>query len=180
MTEEKSKSIWNIHRRIYDWTIKQAHRKHAEKFLFFHAFAESSFFPIPPDITLLIMSFAHRVKAWWYALICSIGSVLGGILGYAIGWLLYDSVGQMIINVLGLQSAFETVGIYYSSNTFLYVIIAAFTPIPYKVFTIAAGFWKVDILLFIAASIIGRSARFFIEAALIYFFGAKLHITILL
>jgi membrane protein YqaA with SNARE-associated domain len=162
---------WHFHKRLYNWTIMHAQKKHATKFLFFHSFAESSFFPIPPDITLLIMSFANRAKSWWYAFICSVASVLGGLAGYLIGVLLYDSIGKLIINGLGLQQAFDVVGVYYSTNVFIYVLLAAFTPIPYKVFTIAAGFWRVDIIPFLLASIIGRSARFFIEAALVYYFG---------
>ena len=107
-------------------------------------------------------------------MISSIGSVLGGIFGYFIGFFLFDSVGRLIIDTLGYQAQFDAVGNLYKSYAFLAILTAAFTPIPYKVFTIAAGFWQVGLVPLISASIIGRSARFFLAATLFYFFGPKI------
>src|SRR3989339_1793583 len=149
-------------------------KKHASKALFGLAFAESSFFPIPPDVLQIALSVSKPKNSFIYALISSIGSVLGGILGYFIGFFLFDSVGKLIIGSLGYQAQFDAVGNLYKSYAFLAILTAAFTPIPYKVFTIAAGFWNVGLFSLITASIIGRSARFFLVATLIYFFGPKI------
>ncbi len=161
-------------RRLYDWVLSWAHKKHATKALFGLSFAESSFFPIPPDVLQIALSVSKPKKSFMYALISSIGSVLGGIFGYFIGFFLFDSVGKLIIDALGYQSQFDAVGNLYKSYAFLAILTAAFTPIPYKVFTIAAGFWNVGLMPLITASIIGRSARFFLVAILFYFFGPKI------
>jgi len=161
-------------RKLYDLVLSWANKKHASKALFGLAFAESSFFPIPPDVLQIALSVSKPKKSFFFALISSIGSVLGGIFGYFIGFFLFDSVGKLIIEALGYQSQFDAVGNLYKSYAFLAILTAAFTPIPYKVFTIAAGFWQVGLFPLIAASIIGRSARFFLVAALFYFFGPKI------
>ena len=161
-------------RKLYDWVLSWAHKKHASKALFGLAFAESSFFPIPPDVLQIALSVTKPKKSFFYALISSIGSVLGGIFGYFIGFFLFDSVGRLIIDTLGYQAQFDAVGNLYKSYAFLAILTAAFTPIPYKVFTIAAGFWQVGLVPLISASIIGRSARFFLVATLFYFFGPKI------
>ncbi len=161
-------------RKLYDWVLSWAHKKYSSAALFVLAFAESSFFPIPPDVLQIALSVAKPKKSFFYALISSIGSVLGGISGYFIGYFLFDSIGKLIIDALGYQAQFNYVGELYKSYAFLAILTAAFTPIPYKVFTIAAGFWKVGLMPLIAASVIGRSARFFLVAALFYFFGPKI------
>jgi len=161
-------------RKLYDLVLSWANKKHASKALFGLAFAESSFFPIPPDVLQIALSVSKPKKSFFYALISSIGSVLGGIFGYFIGFFLFDSVGKLIIEALGYQSQFDAVGNLYKSYAFLAILTAAFTPIPYKVFTIAAGFWQVGLVPLISASIIGRSARFFLVATLFYFFGPKI------
>ena len=161
-------------RRLYDWVLSWAHKKYSSVALFVLAFSESSFFPIPPDILQIALSVSKPKKAFFYALISSIGSVLGGILGYFIGLFLFDTIGSFIINTLGYQAQFDTVGNLYESYAFFAILVSAFTPIPYKVFTIAAGFWQVGLLPLIAASVVGRSARFFIVATLFYFFGPKI------
>lgn len=161
-------------RKLYDWVLSLANKKHASKALFGLAFAESSFFPIPPDVLQIALSVSKPKKSFFFALISSIGSVLGGIFGYFIGFFLFDSVGKLIIGTLGYQAQFDAVGNLYKSYAFLAILTAAFTPIPYKVFTIAAGFWQVGLFPLIAASLIGRSARFFLVATLFYFFGPKI------
>jgi len=160
-------------RRLYDWVLSWAHKKYSSFALFVLAFTESSFFPIPPDVLQIALSVSKPKNSFIYALISSIGSVLGGILGYFIGFFLFDSVGKLIIGSLGYQAQFDAVGNLYKSYAFLAILTAAFTPIPYKVFTIAAGFWNVGLMPLITASIIGRSARFFLVASLFYFFGPK-------
>ena len=161
-------------RKLYDWIISWAHKKYSSAALFVLAFAESSFFPIPPDILQIALSVSKPKKSFFYALVSSVGSVLGGILGYFIGLFLFDTIGSFIINTLGYQAQFNSVGDLYKSYAFLVILVSAFTPIPYKVFTIAAGFWQVGLLPLIAASAIGRSARFFLVALLFYFFGPKI------
>ena len=161
-------------RKLYDWVLSWAHKKYSSFALFILAFAESSFFPIPPDVLQIALSVSKPKKSFFYALVSSVGSVLGGIFGYFIGLFLFDSIGNLIINALGYQSQFPSVGNLYKSYAFLAILTAAFTPIPYKVFTIAAGFWQVSLISLIAASIIGRSARFFLVGSLIYFFGPKI------
>jgi len=165
-------------KKLYDWVISWAHKKYSNTALFFLAFAESSFFPIPPDVLQMALSVSRPKKSFIYALISSVGSVLGGILGYFIGLFLFDTVGSAIINTLGYESQFQSVGELYNSYAFIAILVSAFTPIPYKVFTIAAGFWQVGLFPLIAASIIGRSARFFLVATLFYFFGPKIKIFI--
>ena len=161
-------------RKLYDWALSWAHKKYSSLALFVLAFAESSFFPIPPDVLQIALSVSKPKKSFFYALISSIGSVLGGILGYFIGLFLFDTIGSLIINTLGYQAQFQSVGNIYKSYAFLAILASAFTPIPYKVFTIAAGFWQVGLFPLIMASIVGRSARFFLVASLIYFFGPRM------
>jgi len=161
-------------RKLYDWVLSWAHKKHASKALFGLAFAESSFFPIPPDVLQIALSVSKPKKSFLFALISSIGSVLGGIFGYFIGFFLFDAIGKLIIGTLGYQAQFDAVGNLYNSYAFLAILTAAFTPIPYKVFTIAAGFWHIGLTTLITASIIGRSGRFFLVATLFYFFGPKI------
>ena len=161
-------------RKLYDWVLSWAHKKYSALALFILAFSESSFFPIPPDVLQIALSVSKPKKSFFYALVSSIGSVLGGIFGYFIGFFLFDSIGRFIIEALGYQAQFNAVGELYKSYAFLAILTAAFTPIPYKVFTIAAGFWQVGLLPLITASIIGRSTRFFLVATLFYFFGPKI------
>mgnify|MGYP000011651297 CR=1 FL=1 len=178
MTSNKTKIFhlytFGLLKKLYNWVLSWAHRKYSSVALFVLAFSESSFFPVPPDVLQIALSVSRPKKSFYYALISSIGSVLGGILGYFIGLFLFDTIGSFIINTLGYQAQFDAVGDLYKSYSFLAILVSAFTPIPYKVFTIAAGFWQVGLLPLIAASAIGRSARFFIVATLIYFFGPKI------
>ncbi|MBW7876014.1 MAG: DedA family protein [Candidatus Cloacimonetes bacterium] len=158
-------------RALYDWTLSWAEKPQALWALFFLALVESSFFIVPPDVLLLAMCVARPTKSIWYAFVCSLGSVLGGAIGYAIGFWFYDSLGQLIVSTLHLERAFVIVEQKYQENVMLAVLVAAFTPIPYKVFTLAAGFFKVNFFEFMIASLFGRSARFFLVALLLYFFG---------
>jgi len=170
-------SLWNgprrLIRRSYNWVIKWSEKPSAEKALFGISFAESSFFPIPPDPLLIAMVTARPKKWLRLAVICTVASVLGGIAGYFIGVLLFESIGRAIIDFYGLQVEFDNVGKLYAEYTVLAVIIAGFTPIPYKLFSIAAGVFAVNLPLFVLASFIGRSGRFFIVAFTMSYFGER-------
>lgn len=155
------------------WTLKWADSKHSALALFVLAFAEASFFPIPPDV-LLIGILAINPRKWLrYALICTTGSVLGGLFGYSIGWGFYEAVGQRIVNFYNLQATVDAIGIRYSDNAFLTIFTAAFTPIPFKLITITAGLFKISIVQLLVASLIGRGARFFVVAYALKLFGAR-------
>jgi membrane protein YqaA with SNARE-associated domain len=161
-------------RRLYDWTIHWAETPHSTWALFILAFCESSFFPIPPDVLLIALAVALPIKAFKYALVCSVGSVLGGCFGYLIGYEFFEYVGRPIIGFYNITDVFNTVSAKYQSNAFTAIAIAGFTPIPYKVFTIAAGVCKVNLFTLILASALSRSARFFIIAGLFYLYGPKI------
>ena len=158
-------------RRIYDWCIAAADKPYALWILGAMAFAESSFFPIPPDIMLLPMSLARPARAWWFATLCTIASVAGGVLGYAIGALLYDSVGQWLINLYHLGDKVEAFRESYAKWGSVIILLKGLTPIPYKLVTITSGFAGYNIWLFILCSIIARGGRFFIVAVVLNRYG---------
>lgn len=161
-------------RSLYDWTLKWSKTDQAPRALFLIAFAESSFFPIPPDVLLIPMVVAD-VKRWWKnALICTVGSLLGAVLGYYIGFALFETVGKWIVETYDLQEAMNSLAVSYSNNAFLAVFTAAFTPIPYKIITISAGLFKVPLVAVLLASAVGRAGRFFAVAGLLKLFGKKI------
>ncbi len=159
-------------KRLYNWVLSWAESPWGAWALFVLAVTESSFFPIPPDILLIALGLSIPAKSFRYALICSVGSVLGGVIGYYIGYGLYETVGSYVVNLYNMQDAFAKISLMYQDNAFMAVAIAGFTPIPYKVFTIAAGVFRVNLGIFIIASVLSRSARFFIVATIIRFGGA--------
>lgn len=158
-------------RKIYDWMMRKAADEKAPWALGVVSFIESSFFPIPPDVMLIPMVMANRQKAWWYATIATVTSVLGGMLGYAIGYYLYDAVGIPILEFYGKANALDSFIAFVHDYGVPAVIIKGMTPIPYKVVTIAAGVAKMDLLSFVGASIIARAMRFYLVAGLLYYFG---------
>jgi membrane protein YqaA with SNARE-associated domain len=158
-------------RQLYNWTMSFAAHRNARKALAAISFAESSFFPIPPDVLLIPMVLAERRKAFEIAAICTVASVLGGILGYAIGAFLYDTVGQWVVNLYQFQDKMAHFKAQYEEWGMLIILLAGFTPIPYKVFTITSGLLAYDFGLFVLLSAIGRGGRFFLLAALLYYFG---------
>ena len=160
-------------RKLYDWVLRWAETDQAMWALFFLSFAESSFFPVPPDVLLIAMAVAMPRRALRYALIATAGSVLGGMFGYFIGLKLYEAVGKHIIAFYHLQDQWETVVSHYRDNAFLFVAGAGFTPIPYKVFTIAGGACRIYFSTLVFASLLSRGARFGIVALLIRIFGPK-------
>lgn len=139
---------------------------------FFIALAESSFFPIPPDVFLIALCVGAPKKSFKFAAVCTVGSVIGGALGYGLGLAFMDTLGMKIVALYGLAEKYEVVREWYQNYDALAVAAAGFTPLPYKLFTITAGVCKVNFLTFILASIVSRAARFFLVAALIYKFGA--------
>lgn len=161
-------------RPLYDWTLGLAGRPYAMWALALVAFAESSFFPIPPDVLIIPMVLAARQKAWKIALVCTAASVLGGIAGYGIGHFLFDAVGQPILQFYGAVEKFERIKAMYNEHGALIVFSAGFSPIPYKVFTIASGVTGMDPASFALASLVGRAGRFFLVAGLLWKFGTPI------
>ena len=158
-------------RRTYDWCIAAADKPYALWILGAVAFAESSFFPVPPDIMLLPMSLARPQRAWLFASLCTVASVAGGVLGYAIGALLYNSLGHWLIQLYGLGDKVEAFRASYAQWGAWIIIGKGLTPIPYKLVTITSGFAGYNIWLFILCSIIARGGRFFIVAILLNRYG---------
>jgi membrane protein YqaA with SNARE-associated domain len=158
-------------RRIYDWCIEAAHKPYALWIMGAVSFAESSFFPVPPDVMLIPMSLARPQRAWLYAVICTVTSVLGGIVGYAIGAGLYDSVGQWLMHLYGLTDKVEAFRASYAEWGAWIIIGKGLTPIPYKLVTITSGFAGYNIWLFILCSIIARGGRFFVVAVVLNRYG---------
>jgi membrane protein YqaA with SNARE-associated domain len=161
-------------RRLYDWTLSWADRPGGPAALFAVSFAESSFFPIPPDVLLMALCLGRPRRALWFAAICTAGSVLGGIVGYAIGYVLFEQIGRPVLEFYGAMDKYFTVGDLYRENLVAALGTAAFTPIPYKVFTIAAGSFEIPLLPFVVISLVGRGLRFFAVASLIRVFGAPI------
>lgn len=158
-------------RRLYDWVLAWSRTPYSLWALFFLAVAESSFFPVPPDALLIVMAVALPARAYRYALVCSLGSLLGGCLGYLIGWQFMTLVGSRIIAFYGLEGKVAEIGRLYRQYDAWAVAIAGFTPIPYKVFTLTAGMFRIDFGVFFLASLLSRSARFFLVGGLIHRFG---------
>ena len=157
-------------RRMYDWCIEAAHKPHAMWTMGALAFAESSFFPIPPDVMLAPMVLARPERAYLYAGLCTVSSVLGGCLGYFIGFHLGD-LGHWLLALLGHADGEAAFREWFGKWGLWVILIKGLTPIPYKLVTIASGAAKFDIWVFIAASIVTRGARFFAVSALLYWFG---------
>ena len=174
---------WHLHRRLYNWVLHWADTAYGSWALFTLAFAESSFFPVPPDVLLAPLTLGARQKWWRFALSCSLASVLGGVLGYSIGYWLWWSDPQEFSGVAEFffahipgfnEHAFESMRAKYEQYSFGIVFAAGFTPIPYKIITITAGAFNIDFGMFLIASTIGRSARFFLVAGLFGRFGGTI------
>ncbi len=168
----KENKSGNLIRRLYDWVLHWAETPYGVPALLVLAFAESSFFPIPPDVLLIALALSIPKKSLRFAAICLVGSVAGGCLGYLFGIFLREPFVELF-NWMGYLETYEMVVANYRQFGAIYTFAAAFTPIPYKVFTIGAGVAKINFPVFLVASIIGRAGRFFAVGALIYFFGAR-------
>ncbi len=158
-------------RRLYDWFIAAADKPSALWIMGAVSFAESSFFPVPPDVMLVPMSLARPRRAWLYAMVCTLTSVAGGVVGYAIGAGLYDSVGQWLMQLYGLSDQVEAFRASYAEWGAWIIIGKGLTPIPYKLVTITSGFAGYNLWLFILCSLIARGGRFFIVAILLNRYG---------
>lgn len=165
-------------KRIYDWCIDAAHKPYALWIMGIVSFAESSFFPVPPDVMLIPMSLARPQRAWLYAAVCTVTSVLGGVVGYAIGALLFDSLGQWLIQVYGLAGKVDAFRASYAEWGAIIILLKGLTPIPYKLVTITSGFAGYNILLFILCSIVARGGRFFVVAILLNRYGDWIRVRI--
>jgi membrane protein YqaA with SNARE-associated domain len=159
-------------RQIYDRSLLWVQSPSGVWALFFIALVESSFFPIPPDIFLIVLCIAIPNKSFRYAAICTVGSVVGGVIGYGLGLGFMDTIGVKILDWYGLQDKYEVVQNLYRQYDALALGAAGFTPLPYKLFTITAGAFKINFVTFILISLLSRAARFFLVAAFIYKFGA--------
>ena len=160
-----------IIRYLYNWTLEQSSKKHASWFLAFISFIESSIFPIPPDVVLIPMIIAKRTKAFILAFVCTTFSVLGGLLGYLIGFALFNSVGIILVNFYGMNEYIENLKEYYNNYGVWFVLIAGFTPFPFKIITIASGLFQLNLIIFILCSVVARGCRFYLIAFLLYLFG---------
>jgi membrane protein YqaA with SNARE-associated domain len=161
-------------RRLYDWVLSWAESRYGSAALFVLAVVESSFFIVPPDVLLIALCVGKPRRSLYFAAVCTVGSVLGGMLGYLIGYQLYELIGRPIIDFYDAQEAFQRVGELYRANLVLALGTAGFTPIPYKVFTIAAGAFTVPFVPFVVISAVSRAARFFLVAGLIRIFGQQI------
>lgn len=169
---------WHWHRRLYNWVIHFADTPHGERALFLLSFAESSFFPVPPDVLLAPLTLGVPAKWLRFALSCSVASVLGGILGYLIGFGLWEAIGGWVFDHLAWAQLtpenFEIFQRWYDKYDFWIVFTCGFTPLPYKVCTISAGVARINFLGFLLASTVSRSARFFLVAGLFGWKGEKI------
>lgn len=161
----------NVFGPLYARVIRWSRHRHAPRYLALLSFTESSFFPIPPDVMLAPMVLAQRERAWYLAGITTLASVLGGLLGYLIGWVLFEQLGQPIIELYDAERQFQTVKDWFDEYGVWVVFVAGFSPIPYKLFTVTSGLLAMAILPFMLASAVGRGARFFLVAGLIHWGG---------
>jgi len=160
-------------RRLYDWCIDVAGKPHASWVLGAVSFAESSFFPCPPDVMLIPMAIARPDRAWFFATVCTLTSVVGGLLGYFIGAVLYDTVGLWLVHIYGYGDKVEAFRAAYAHYGAWIILLKGLTPIPYKIVTITSGFAAFNIWLFIVMSLISRGMRFYLVAFLLNRYGAR-------
>lgn len=158
-------------KRFYKWIMDSAFNPHAMWIVSIISFAESSFFPLPPDLLIIPIVLAKRYLAWKLAWLCTLTSVIGGIVGYGIGYFMFETLGEWIINTYNLHSTFERFQIEFRYWGFWIIVLKGLTPIPYKLVTIASGVAQLDMKTFIIASIITRGFRFYLLSALLWFFG---------
>ncbi len=158
-------------RALYDWTLRMAGHRHAIRYMGAVSFAESSFFPIPPDVMVVPMVLARRDQAYWIATVCTVTSVLGGMFGYAIGYFLYESVGQWLVQLYHIEDRMQGLKALYDQYGSAVILVKGLTPIPFKLVTIASGVFSFNFPLFVLLATITRAARFFLIAFLIRRYG---------
>jgi len=179
---------FKLARALYDWVLGLAEKPYASQALCGLSFAESSFFPIPPDVLLMPLCLGARKKAIWFATLCTVSSVIGGIAGYAIGYWLWWKAGGSEFSTLAQffftyvpgfsQEVFYEIQGLYNQYSFWIVFTAGFTPLPYKLITISSGAFGIAFLPFVVASLVGRAGRFYLVALLLYFFGPSMKVLI--
>jgi len=163
---------------LYQWTMAKASHPKSSWFLAFISFIESSIFPIPPDIILILMVISNRAKSWIYAIICTVSSVLGGIIGYLIGAFFFGTIGVFILETYNLIDNFDEIKNYYYKYGIWIVLIGGLTPFPYKLITISSGFFSLSLPIFILMSFVSRGTRFFIVTLLLWYFGPSIKVYI--
>jgi membrane protein YqaA with SNARE-associated domain len=161
-------------RGLYEWTLARCAHRHAERWLGVISFAEASVFPIPPDVLLAPMCLARPERAFRFAAITTIASVLGALAGYAIGLFLFETVGRAVLDLYGASDQFSAFAEDFNAHGWLIVFLAGFTPIPFKVVTIAAGATGMPLVILLAGSLVSRGLRFFIVAALLWRWGVPM------
>lgn len=166
LTKVKNQSV--------EWFKERAHGTHAKAWLVLLSFSEASFFIVPPDVLLIAILMAGASRWVFYATITTIASLAGGIFAYLIGFLFFDAMGVRIIEFYHLTEQMKEIQLLYHENAFWVIFTAAFTPIPYKLFTLSAGFFKINIIVFITASVFGRGLRYFVVAYITKLFGGKI------
>lgn len=171
----------NIFKRTYDWMLSWGDSRWGGLALFLFAIAESSFFPIPPDVLLIALCLGAATRSFRFAAICTLGSICGAVLGYGIGFFLwqnaageYTAIARFFFDHVFLVEAFEQVGALYDRYNFWIVFTAGFTPLPYKIFTISGGLFHINFAMFMLASVVSRGLRFFLIALLIWKYGAPI------
>jgi membrane protein YqaA with SNARE-associated domain len=176
MSQPAPLAKWRIHRRMYDWVLHWANSPYSGPALLILAFAESSFFPIPPDVLLIALALGRPDRAFLYAALCTVGSVTGGVAGYLIGWGAWEVVSDLFYRYIPgvTPEGFDMMRLRYDEWGVPIVLLAAFTPIPYKLITISAGVFQISFVPFLIASTVGRAARFFIVSAMLRWLGPKI------
>ncbi len=160
--------------RLYTWSMDKAAHPWAGFYLWFVSFVESFVSPFPPDPFMVPMIIAKPHKAWWYAFLCTMGSVVGGIIGYYIGYVFFDTLGEKILDLYGLHNAFEKLKYFFETYGFWIIFFKGFTPIPFKIVAITCGVTKINMVVFLLASILSRGMRFYIEAYVFWRWGAAM------
>ena len=156
---------------LYDWTMQLANSPRAIWLLGFVSFIEAIFFPIPPDVLLIPMILANIKRAWLYAFVTTITSVIGGLVGYAIGYLAYEQIAEPLLLSLGKQAAMSLFSSSINENGFLIVLTAGISPIPFKVVSVMSGFTQMPVFVFLLSALLGRATRFFVVATLLKYYG---------
>ena len=156
---------------LYDWTMQLANNPRAIWLLGFVSFIEAIFFPIPPDVLLIPMILANIKRAWLYAFVTTITSVIGGLVGYAIGYLAYEQIAEPLLLSLGKQAAMSLFSNSINENGFLIVLTAGISPIPFKVVSVMSGFTQMPVFVFLLSALLGRATRFFVVATLLKYYG---------
>lgn len=164
----------NSIRKLYAWTLQLSGSKHATPALAAVSFIESSVFPIPPDVMLIPMCIARRDKAFFYATVCTIASVIGGLFGYAIGYFLFETLGQQILQIYGVTEKFADMKLRYDEYGGWIILAKGLTPFPFKILTILSGVMHMNLTVFVVSSIAARAMRFYLVAGLLWKFGAPI------